>query len=281
VQMITPLHESEDDYDVVDEGDKYDFTSLIIDPVKGDVKEVNLDYVPLYFDSYYEDDEDKEFAVVTMIEDHRVQDAYSARKYVKINSKTGAIEAEVFTDIFGTTSLLAEDRFIYRTYSGDLYMLDNKGNSLGKVNMLDTEAYASYNETFFTYDGRVYDYNLQEVYNYADAGQTVYSMMGHSIIFRDELNHYHLLTADGVCQPLDSKAISVAAYKQFYLLVFEGDRKVFFDETGVQLGGEVTGIGFYPESFDEEMVIFSVGNTAADGTYTTEYYKIFAAPVTE
>ncbi|MBQ2667933.1 MAG: hypothetical protein IJF56_04820 [Clostridia bacterium] len=276
VQMITPLHESEDDYDVVDEEGKYDFTSLIIDPVKGDVKEVKLDYVPLYFDSYYEDDEDKEFAVVSMIEDHRVQDAESARKCVKINSKTGAIEAEVFTDIFGTTSLLAEDRFIYRTYSGDLYMLDNKGNSLGKVNMLDTEAYDSHNETFFTYDGRVYDYNLQEVYNYADAGQTVYYMMAHSIIFRDELNHYHLLTADGICQPLDSKAISVAAYKQFYL-VFEVGRVVFFDETGVQLGGEVTGDDFYPASFDEEMVIFSVGTTADD----TEYYKIFAAPVTE
>lgn len=40
VQMFTPLFESEDDYDLVDEETKYDITSLIINPVKGDVKNV-------------------------------------------------------------------------------------------------------------------------------------------------------------------------------------------------------------------------------------------------
>lgn len=234
----------------------------------------------MYSGSYYgEDEEEKEFFVVNMIENHRIQDAASAQKYVKLNSKTGAIEAEIFSDLQGSVSVLAKDRFLYRTYSGDVYLLDNKGNSLGKVNKLrSADFYGSMTDAFFVYGDRVYDYNLQEVYSYA--GQKVHSVMNNSIIFSDSTG-YHLLTADGTCHPLDSKDLHVSTYGRFFIIAnSEANTSAFFDEAGVKIG-EINESNVRFRYSNEDMVIVSVGSNGADDKYVEEYYKLYTVPVTE
>ena len=269
VQMATVLPEAEVEFDCIIEGEKYALETLILDPQKGSVKTADLDYIVLYASGYGE-----ETAVIGMIENGRVQDAESAMKKVRLNSKTGEIEAELLTDVYGYVTPLVEDRFFYYTYSEDVYLIDGNGKTIGKVTALGNLSSSSRNESCFAYNGRLYNYNLEEIFNFAEQKLTVYAMLGHSVIFQNEEGYYVLYTQSGELKPLDSNAQGLIWSKQFYMLTYEDRYMLPFNEEGVYLNQELKNTRYNTIFSGDSEIYISV--SAPEGT---EYYKMYQAPV--
>ena len=268
VQIATLLPESDNDYDVFVDEEKYAIKSLILDPKKGSVKTVKLDYVVEYFSGA-----DNEYAVVTMIEDRRIQDAPSALKKVRLNSKTGEIDAEVLTDLNGDVTPLVEDRFLYRTYGENVYLIDGDGKTIGKVNRLGSMYGVMRNESYIVCDGRLYNYNLEEVFNFEEKELRAYAMLGHSVIFENEEGAFLLYTKDGNLKELDKLAEDVYCGKQFFALQYEGRYMLPFNENGIYLDQELGSTWLNVISSNETEIYISVMSEVG-----MEYYKMYQAP---
>lgn len=268
VQLHTPLPSTEAEYDYLVDGEKYDLTSLIIDPTTGKVTSAELDYILLYSDAeIMGEPNDGNHATVFMIENKRVQTSDSGRKYVTINEKTGKLTSVICTDIYGQTELIAKDRYLYHTYSGDTYLIDSKGNTIGKVNALGSLDNA--NETFFLYSDIVYNYDLKPVADLEEEELSLHYTMGHSILLEDEFNELYLLKKDGTIQELDHDSTDCSAFKQFYALLSD-DSFDIFNEDGTLIGEDLQGavdyiIGYYGDA------IFICASCEGE----PEYYRLF------
>jgi hypothetical protein len=205
-----------------------------------------------------------------MIVDRRIQLASSALKKVRLNSKTGEIEAELLTDLNGSVTPLVEDRFLYRSYSDDIYMLDGNGRIIGKVNGFGN---SRWNERYIAWDGCLYNYDLEEVFNFEEQKLSVYAMLGHSVIFRNQEGAFLLYTRSGELKVLDGNAQKVVWSNQFYALVYEDRYMLPFNEEGTFLNQELGSTSFSVISSNETEIYISI--MTPEGM---EYYKMYQAP---
>ena len=270
VQIAIPLLDSEDDYDCILDEEKYALKSLILDPKNGSVKDVDLDYILMYSDRYGAD-----YSVVAMIENYRVLSASSALKKVRLNEKSGAIAEELFTDIYGYTVPVVQNRYFYYTYSGDMYLIDGAGKTIGKVNELKNLSYSNRNESFFAYGDSLYNYNLEKVFDYGEQELSLYAMLGHSVVFRNKEGRYILYKRTGETKDLDAAAMGMTWNKQFYVMNYEGGYAVY-NEDGKLLQSWIDGTQYSTVCTAGGATI--IGVVGAEGW---EYYKIFDLPETE
>lgn len=262
VQMWIPLNDTEDDYDCLIEGEKFDIESVIINPKKGKADSVKLDYV-------LAGSGNQDRVTVAMIKDRRVQDAPSARKVVSLNTGNGKIASEILSDLQGTVQMVAENRFLYNAYNGDSYLMDATGKIIGKVNELRNNS--SRNANFIVSNGMVFDYDLKEVY--VCINEEVESVMAHSVALRKtELEGgYKLLKKDGLTVDLPADAQEYSFNKQLCVLKYQGYFN-FLNEEGTVIGNNIQGTSY---SFVISGSDFSVVRVRNAGVY--EYYKIRAA----
>lgn len=282
IQQFYPLLDSEAEYDLIMDDSKYNIDSMIIDVKSGKSATRELDYVLVSamspkdalstWDAEYTlPGRIDTYAVVAVIENNRTLDSSNALKTVSINSRTGKIEFEIFTDLQGTTSQLAEHRYLYRTYNDDRYLIDHKGKIISKINKITSTGSIKKNACYMLFDNKVYDYDLNMVYDYGKLNLDVYQMMGHSILFVDESGDMTLLTGSGELVGIPIGASVALVNNQIYALQ-SSDFTTYsiFTEDGTQIGSDLTvnGLSMIRKTSDVSII-----STQKDET--VEFYRLF------
>ena len=282
IQQFYPLLDSETEYDLIMDNEKYNLDSMIVDVKSGKSTSRDLNYVLVNalspkdalstWDAEYTlPGRIDTYAVISVIENRRVLDSSNALKTVSINSRTGKIEFEIFTDLQGSTSQIADRRYIYRTYNSDSYLIDHKGKILSKINKITSAGSIKKNACYMLFDSKVFDYNLQKVYDYAKLNLNVYSMMGHSILFVDESGAMILLTGDGELKALPTGTSVALVNNQFYVLQSPDFTSYsIYAEDGTQIGSDLTvsELNMIRKSSDISII-------SAQSGETLDYYRLF------
>lgn len=270
VQLMTPLFDHEDKYDFIADETKYDMESYIISAKTGKVSSAELDYIILSAEAAMDADKwDSEYAYIAKIENQRVLDAESALEYVALNAKNGSIKSVIMSDLQGKTTLLAEDRFVYETYNGDKFLMDGEGSIIGKINKIGDLTRKGRTQTYIVLDGKLYDYDLQEVYDFITNDMFVERVMGHSVLFRNTTDHrLYLYTRADENTALPENTELILCNDQFLILRSETEYLVF-NEDGKQLGTVSDASDLEIVTRDTEACVFSV---RSENSF--EYYKL-------
>ena len=284
IQQFYATADAESEYDVIMDDTKYSMESTIVDVKSGKSTARDLDYVLVSAKStkdalsawdaeYTLPGKIDTYAVIAMIEDRRVLDSSSALKSVSIN-KNGKVEFEIFSDLSGTTTLVADQRYLYQTYNGDRYLIDQKGNILSKINKISRFSTIQKNANYFLFDGKVYDYDLQPVYDYGTRNLSACQVMGHSILFIDDSGMLILFTGSGTTTAHEVGASIALSNNQFYVLQSpDFSHYTIFAEDGTKIGSDLTGSDLMLIRQMPECSIISTRNGEAQ-----EYYKLFFTP---
>ena len=248
VQTERELPDSEKKYDYVYEGTKYEFKSYIINVKKNNAKEVALDYVveevkPANVAKPYGSDPDSlgldNYAKVYMIEDKVVKTAESELVYADLNGKTGKIKSILFADIDGTVTPIAADRFLYRNYSGETYLMDESGEIISRFSR---SAVSATNEKFIKVGDKLYNFDLQLVRDLEYSDKAIYGLLAHTALLKatetndDNYYNYYVLSENG--EDVKLKGMYVSNDKD-YIITYDADGSdVFYyvyDEYGTQI----------------------------------------------
>ena len=192
-------------YDYASSGTKYNIVSYILNVEKDKVKEVNLDYkVTSTFnmdsiDSYNEDEESSSipvdnYALVKFINDHRLDS-----RDTPVTIKNSGDTVEIAPEFDSLPTMVTENRWIYTKHNGEQYLIDENGDVIG--NITGTTA-ADRNDKFIRIGQKLYDYDLELVYDAKEHGQRIVSLLQTSVILVDESPdfsgniNYYLYKAD-------------------------------------------------------------------------------------
>lgn len=267
VQTERALPDSEKKYDYVYEGTKYELKSYIINVKKNNAKEVALDYIveevmPANVAKPYDSDPDlisslgfDNFAVVYMIEDKVVKTAESEVVYADLNGKTGKIKSILFADIDGFATPIAADRFLYRNYSGETYLMDASGEIISRFSR---SAVSATNENFIKVGDKIYNFDLSLVGDFEYSDKEISGLLAHTALLKSsETNDegyydYYILSENGETTKLKGKYVSAGVdyiitrdaddYDTYYIFNEFGEQlKKFTETSSVSLVASVDG----------------------------------------
>lgn len=194
-----------DEFDVMDEsGEKYIIETKIIDVKKGTEKDVDTDYlvshvynVEMLFDIFGRDTvtgmKYDEYPIVGMafaIENRRMPAREYGREYRYITiSKDGKVkEFEPFNgENVAGISFVAQNRWVVSTMN-HRYLIDADCEIIGDISNAREMA------GFLVCDGKVYDYDLNEMFDYGSRKYTLHDATESAIIFKNTEGDYILYT---------------------------------------------------------------------------------------
>ncbi|MBQ8447373.1 MAG: hypothetical protein IJX27_00395, partial [Clostridia bacterium] len=210
VQFMEMLPDTETKYDFVMSGTKCNLTSLVIDTETGKEKKVKLDYIVSEsdfanniinndgVDNFFPEDV-KNITFISPIEDRKVVTSSTSMKIVCLKGSDASIALEISPEIpLFECEQIANDRFIYKAHSGDSYLINSKGKV---ISVLDSDVFkaAYHNEKYIVLNGKIYDYDLKEVYDYKADGKEFVALFGHSVLLKEtkmfDLDDYYVYTA--------------------------------------------------------------------------------------
>ena len=180
-----------DDYTVLVNGVKYDIVTKIINAKNGKEKNVKCDYIIEYaLDSIgsLDFEESHGLAQIYTINDKRID----TEKTVCINNRGKAKElGSIDDDKIVSQDHFAENRWILYTESEREYLVDEKCNVIGDVTNANT------NGEFFICENKIYDKDLEEIYDLTEKKQSIYGTVGNSLLLQGEDGEVTLLTQNG------------------------------------------------------------------------------------
>ena len=205
-QVFELLPEDTEDYDVLLDGEKVNVVGYVINANRKSAKEVDVDFIVDDMDECYDEiytyayEVDTPPARVTNLayvyffEDHRI-DSKETLVTIQDNGKTFEI-APKYDDL---PVMVAEDRFKDYRDNGEVYLINGRGKVIGNL----TNLQAQFNEKFVAIDDKLYDADLELVYDAKSNDKVVYAMLSTAVILKDAeadgngKTKYYLYTADG------------------------------------------------------------------------------------
>ena len=113
-------------------------------------------------------------------------------KVVCINNRGKAKElGSIGDDKIASPIYFAENRWILYTESGCKYLVDEKCNVIGDVTN------ASTNGEFFICENKIYDKDLEEIYDLTEKKHSIHGTVGSSLLLQGENGEVTLLTQNG------------------------------------------------------------------------------------
>ena len=251
VQVIDILPETETKYDYVDEkGNKCKLTSTIVDVATGKEKNVKLDYLVatvvytasnLTTDDYldYIPEDITDIAYICYIEDQKVLSATSSFKLVALNPKDAKVASVIAPEFDTLPTQISETRYLYTKFNGETYLIDITGKVISKIS--GSSALENKNESYIVKDGKLYDYDLREIYDAKANKKDIIMLLGHNVILRDSdgtNKDYYLYTKNGeVVEVNDFYLPTYSAEKQFFATYSEKKNEyTFYNEYNKFLG---------------------------------------------
>lgn len=191
VQYLVKVDPYTDEYDVFMDDTKYTVTNVCVDPATGDATDVYLfNYIVETATAYTAEDkaesfyadEINNFVAVYPIEDRRVNTATT-------NAQAGTITDfctfKAFEAVEGKASLplyaVNADLYVVYTIDSQLFLVDAEGNVKADITKMGQA-----NDKYIAMNGKLYDYNLNVVYDYEADEYTISSMLDTSVLFENE-----------------------------------------------------------------------------------------------
>lgn len=205
-QVLEALPSDAEEYDVVMDGEKVNIVSYVLNAAGNSEKEVDADFV---FEDNTSFDEISKYPIsdknnppkrvnnisfVYFFKEHRIDSDYTMVT-IRDNGKT----FEIAPDYDNIPFPLAKDRYVYMRDNGEEYIINSKGKIIANLSGQDYDN----NEKFIEIDDRLYDMDLELVYDAKANGKKVHAMLSTSVILKDAEpdadgnTKYYLYTKDG------------------------------------------------------------------------------------
>ena len=241
VQYVVELPEDASNYDVY-ENAKLDLISIVYNPKNGKTTNVDLDFMVTaniargvaQAEMSYSDYEDiakgiNNMAIILMIEDKRIdsQNMMTA----SINNKGGLkkVLSNTHPNQIGAPVIpVAPDRFNAPLKSGNTVLMDQDGKVIGEISNLEEQ-----NFVFLIADDRVYNMDMQFVYDFGEGGFKIHQILDYAIIFSnaDGGVKYYIMTKD-MTAPTE---LAITSETEYYYIVKDGDSYVYYNECGEEI----------------------------------------------
>ena len=256
---------------------RYTLQSYILDAKKGEMKEVDLDYVveALYIrDNSWEsisdlgmDDGIENVALVQLIEDQRLDETKNHYR-TAIVSNSGKIKGIVeeigtYEGMFPMITAISNNRWIIGNDAGQFFLFNEKGDALGEVTGLYTALQSSITEEeayltakYLVLDGKIYDWDLNVKYD----------------LNANKMSDILCFTTDGVVFENEDGAVMMAlADGSSFTLIATADR-ARYTFVGATNMGEMDEAFAILDNNDPTNLKCSIYNAAGTSVYTLEHY---------
>ena len=247
-QIISVLPDEEKKYDVLDdEGIKYDITSILIDVASGKEKEVDLDYIVAevsyasnyvysaeYTENYSVSEKIDNLASICYIKDHKIS---TKDTLVSLSNKDASVAFEIAPEFDSIPEKIAPNRYLYYSDSGNEYILNANFEIVAKANGLYSAS--TKNDYYIVKNNKIYNCDLQLVYDLAANDKTLVCLMGESFIVYETTkdgSEYYLRTSGGSMTKIENYSYS---NEQYYvtseLQKEDGYTYTFYNANGTKL----------------------------------------------
>lgn len=304
-QYLVEVDPESTKYDILDDGDKYDLHTVIFNVKNGKVKEINCKYVVkivinLENEEYAEYREELgmnekvgALAVVYPIVNQRVDESI---EYISTISESGKIKLFEKLENFDVTeiALVNTNRWAVSTTSGVTYLVNEKFEIIGDVSNV---SFYNAGDKYIAVGGKLYDYNLKEVFDYEDEDLTLQKMFATSVMFADDDGEYYLYYNGKLNQITETKEITnsygytnkeqVKRFDRYYGSLGYGvydysDKNdvryyIYNSEGKILANLSVNQTSFYISvkySYDSQMLISIETYDNTSRKYVTDYYVI-------
>lgn len=205
-QIIEALPADVEEYDVIMDGEKVNIVSYVLNAARNSEKEVDADFVledQASFDEIYrypisnKNNPPKRvnnISFVYFFKEQRMDSDYTLVT-IRDNGKT----FEIAPDCDNLPSPIAKNRYVYSRDNGEEYIVNARGKILANLSGQN----CSNNEKFIEIDDRLYDMDLELVYDAKAKDKKVHAMLSTSVILKDAEpdadgnTKYYLYTEDG------------------------------------------------------------------------------------
>ena len=205
-QIIEELPADAEEYDVIIAGKKVNIVSYVLNAAGNSEKEVDADFVLEDSTSFDEISKypisDKNnppkrvnnISFVYFFKEQRMDSDYTMVT-IRDNGKT----FEIAPDYDNIPFPIAKDRYVYIRDNGEAYIINSSGKIMANLSGQDYD----YNEKFIEIDDRLYDMDLELVYDAKENDKKVHAMLSTSVILKDAEpdadgnTKYYLYTKDG------------------------------------------------------------------------------------
>ena len=285
MQFITEEMDEAEDYTYIEETEgvlkKYTVKTLVINAKSGSAKEIKCDYIVSDIDGFDEDYFEEiglnykklpNIASVQKIEDKRIVDFYYT---ATIDDSGNVVLFDKFQDDYvSSIYMVAADRYVVYCENTS-YLIDGKGKLIGDI----------YNASdgFMVCDGKVYDFDLNMLYDFKAAGYTKFddASIYDTLLLTNSDNEIFIYTGTATPIKIASKDADQSYYGTLDGIVIiktagDKDKFTFYNRSGtaVLTIEENVYIGysaysdFYQISYGDAYIIRTKN---ADGDYV--YYR--------
>ncbi len=282
VQYSVTLDEDAKDFDIYDEDGKYDLVTKIITP-KGNVKNVNLDYIVMYVMSNYdlydeaEEKEDNEFtnkfqniAVIAKIENQQVDTSVEGLDYVLMNNSGKAQQSlKLVEGQAGAPVKIGDDLYAVETVYGEAVI---KGN--GKIKFTFTNDEVMKIGSYFVTEYAIYDLDFEKVYDLTEEDVAFDESVGDTVFVKegDDDKYSIIAFCNGEKETVYSYDKESATNKEFeytdfgYLITDKEAEKpyTYYTANGEKLMNTVEKFIPVAEGYDGAMIVSVVEDGAVN-----------------
>ena len=186
VQTVLGLMDEDKNYTYISDGRKYEMKTYIYDVEDKDAVEKEFNYLIVSSDPAKMSEQDfklnaDNIAVLYPIEDERLLDGNNDKMVVSLSNKLriqGRLDKMIDNQVPGTTFTTLNEYLVYTTSEGNT-LVKSDGTVIGTVNNLNKN---KRNDTFFAVGGKIYNYNLDFLYDFDANGYSDVLWMNNSLI---------------------------------------------------------------------------------------------------
>ena len=284
IQQQITLPDDAAEYDVFEDGHKYDVRSFVINPANGSSKELTLDFVvgdvmnKVCYPDYFVDN----ITISNIAGIYKIENKTFSEKY-ELVSLSDNVEIKGYLDklIPSQESLptpLTEDRYLVYDESGKRYLIDDKLNVIGEITEGSTEYYSHY---CISKDGKYYDLDLNLICDTEALGYELVEDGIYFIIYKkaDAQGNDKYYLFDGAAMnavDIPDGADVTAKYNSFYYDYTDAENRsfrVFMSESGEEMLKFLTSDNTYVSSNLYEYNILLIKYVHMEnGKQVTDYY---------
>ena len=228
---------------------KYDLYTVVFNGKTGKTKEVKFNYSIDSVANRLEDSEDwvedyglsdkyDNIVVLAPIEDKRINDSDSARFLATLDSNGGIKQLKDATEVPTYATLprmVSANRWVMYSVDNREFVVDEKGKVLGEITK------ASFRDTYIYGNGKMYDYDLNVIYDYAKDNLAVEYALGQAMLFRNldnELICYSSSKTEKLIAKDAKRSLYHADNEYFIIMDYSDTAKIKFEiynESGAQI----------------------------------------------
>ncbi len=201
IQYLYGVDSFSDKYDIIDTSNynntkKYNMVSLLVDPLTGEEKEIDFEYI-IYSDITNNaevglNDQISNIVALVPIVDKRIDSSIANIQCATISGEgTITLIEGINGQVSIPSDMLNANLWIISTVMDQDFLMDASGNVLAEITN-----YEKYNNSYILSGGKVFDFSLNEVYNYEKNSMELIRVYDNSILFQNTSNNELVLFAN-------------------------------------------------------------------------------------